>query len=175
MVWFWLVMAAMRHSAKFCAYTIFCCTFAQIIHFDLAQVRKRPKTKCIVITILIAQPLLTIYSVQNLLQLCVCSLQRNQAGCSPGMEFMAFKLCMDDLITYGFSITYFISDRLTSIATYMRDILKSIGHYFHICHLKKSRDTPSLPTVILHLIFHNINTFRKLKHVCTKTFQSNFL
>ena len=29
---------SMGHSAKFCAYTIFCCTFAQIIHFNLVQV-----------------------------------------------------------------------------------------------------------------------------------------
>jgi hypothetical protein len=31
---------SMGHSAKFCAYTIFCYTFAQIIHFDLVQVSK---------------------------------------------------------------------------------------------------------------------------------------
>jgi hypothetical protein len=29
---------SMGHSAKFCAYTIFCCSLAQIIHFDLVQV-----------------------------------------------------------------------------------------------------------------------------------------
>jgi hypothetical protein len=28
----------MGHSTKFCAYTIFCCTLAQIIHFNLVQV-----------------------------------------------------------------------------------------------------------------------------------------
>ena len=41
---------SMGHSAKFCAYTIFCCTFAQIIHFDLVQVGRM---KCIILTILI--------------------------------------------------------------------------------------------------------------------------
>ena len=161
---------SMGHSAKFCAYT--CATFPQIIHFDLVQVGK---TKCIIITILIAQALLINYSLQNLLHLCVSSLQRNQAGSSPVMEFMAFKLCMDYLITYGLSITTFTSDRHTSIAKYMRDVLKSIVHYFDIWHLKKSKDIPNLPTTILYLIVHNINTFHKLKHrVCTMIFQSNF-
>ena len=145
-------------TAKFCACTIFCCTFAQIIHFDLVQVGR---TKCIIITILIAEALLTNYSLQNLLHLCVSSLQRNQTGSSPAMEFMAFKLCMDYLITYGLSITTFISDRHASITKYMRDVLKSIVHYFDIWHLKKSKDIPNLPTMILYLIFHNINTFHK--------------
>ena len=29
---------SMGHSAKFCAYTMFCCTMTKIIHFDLVQV-----------------------------------------------------------------------------------------------------------------------------------------
>ena len=29
---------SMGHSAKFCAYTIFCCTIPMIIHFDIVQV-----------------------------------------------------------------------------------------------------------------------------------------
>ena len=29
---------SMGHSAKFCAYTIFCCTSPMIIHFDIIQV-----------------------------------------------------------------------------------------------------------------------------------------
>ena len=29
---------SMGHSAKFCAYTIFCCTSPMIIHFDIVQV-----------------------------------------------------------------------------------------------------------------------------------------
>ncbi|CAB4026779.1 PREDICTED: uncharacterized protein LOC107331715 isoform X3 [Paramuricea clavata] len=90
---------SMGHSAKFCAYTIFCCTFAQIIHFNLVQ--------------------------------------RNQAGSSPAMEFMSFKLCMDYMIAYGLTITTFISDRHTSIAKHMRTVLKNIVHYFDIWHLKK--------------------------------------
>ena len=31
---------SMGHSAKYCAYTIFCCTSPRIIHFSLVQVRK---------------------------------------------------------------------------------------------------------------------------------------
>ncbi len=56
------------------------------------------------------------------------------------MEFMAFKLSMDYLITYGLYITTFISDRHTSIAKYMRDVLKKIVHYFDLWHLKKSKN-----------------------------------
>ena len=29
---------SMGHSAKFCTYTIFCCTSPMIIHFDIIQV-----------------------------------------------------------------------------------------------------------------------------------------
>ena len=29
---------SMGHSAKYCAYTMFCCTIGKIIHFDLVQV-----------------------------------------------------------------------------------------------------------------------------------------
>jgi hypothetical protein len=29
---------SMGHSAKFCGYTMFCCTMTKIIHFDLVQV-----------------------------------------------------------------------------------------------------------------------------------------
>ena len=31
---------SMGHSAKFCAYTIFCCTSPMIIHFDIIQVNR---------------------------------------------------------------------------------------------------------------------------------------
>ena len=34
---------SMRHSAKFGAYTIFCCTVPMIIHFALIQVRQKKK------------------------------------------------------------------------------------------------------------------------------------
>lgn len=33
---------SMGHSAKYCAYTIFCCNSPQIIHFSLIQVMKSP-------------------------------------------------------------------------------------------------------------------------------------
>ena len=122
-----------------------------------------------------AQALLTNYLLQNLLHLCVSSLQRNQAGSSTAMEFMAFKLCMDYLITYGLSIKNFISGRHISIAKHMKDVLKSIVHYFDLWHLMKSKDIPNLPTMILYLIAHDTNTFHKLKHrVCTTILRSNF-
>lgn len=35
---------SMGHSAKFGAYTIFCCTVPMIIHFALIQVRQKKKT-----------------------------------------------------------------------------------------------------------------------------------
>ena len=35
---------SMGHSAKFGAYTVFCCTIPVIIHFALVQVRKLHKT-----------------------------------------------------------------------------------------------------------------------------------
>ncbi|XP_068712164.1 uncharacterized protein [Montipora foliosa] len=90
---------SMGHSAKFRAYTIFCCTIPMIIHFALVQ--------------------------------------RNQAGSSPAMEFMAFKECMNYLIGYGLLITTFISDRHVSIASHMKKVFTKIIHYFDIWHLKK--------------------------------------
>ncbi|XP_015751817.1 PREDICTED: uncharacterized protein LOC107331715 isoform X2 [Acropora digitifera] len=90
---------SMGHSAKFGAYTIFCCTIPMIIHFALVQ--------------------------------------RNQAGSSTAMEFMAFKQCMNYLIGYGLLITTFISDRHVSIASHMKKVLTGIIHYFDIWHLKK--------------------------------------
>ena len=69
------------------------------------------------------------------------SLQRNEAGSSTGMEFMAFQQCMDFLLAYGLLITTFISDRHVSIAAHMRNVLTNIVHYFDIWHLKKSKNT----------------------------------
>ncbi|XP_068697440.1 uncharacterized protein [Montipora foliosa] len=92
-------MDSMGHSAKLCAYTMFCCTVPMIIHFALVQ--------------------------------------RNDAGSSPAMEFMAFKKCMDFLLAYGLVITTFISDRHVSIASHMKKVLNKIVHYFDIWDLKK--------------------------------------
>ena len=66
-------------------------------------------------------------------------LQRNQAGSSPAMEFLAFKQCMEFLIAYGLTIATFISDRHVSIASHMKTVLSHIVHYFDIWHLKKSK------------------------------------
>ena len=55
------------------------------------------------------------------------SLQRNQAGSSPAMEFVGFKQCMEYLIGYGLLITIFISDCHVSIASHMKKVLKNIA------------------------------------------------
>jgi hypothetical protein len=65
-------------------------------------------------------------------------LQRNQAGSSPAMEFLAFKQCMEYLIGFDLLITTFVSDRHTSIAKHMKQVLKNIIHYFDLWHIKKS-------------------------------------
>lgn len=65
--------------------------------------------------------------------------QRNEAGSSTAIEFMAFKQCMNYLIGYGLLITTFISDRHVSIASHMKKVLHKIIHYFDIWHLKKVR------------------------------------
>ena len=65
-------------------------------------------------------------------------MQRNEAGSSPAMEFLAFKRCIDDLIGWYLLVTTFISDRLKSIASHFKQVLKHVTHYFDIWHLKKS-------------------------------------
>ena len=66
-------------------------------------------------------------------------LHRNQAGSSTGMEFLAFKLCMEHLIGLNLLITTFVSDRHTAIAKHMKEVLKKIIHYFDLWHIKKSK------------------------------------
>ena len=66
-------------------------------------------------------------------------LQRNQAGSSPAMEFLAFKQYMEFLIACGLTIATFISDRYVSIASHMKTVLSRIVHYFDIWHIKKSK------------------------------------
>lgn len=63
--------------------------------------------------------------------------RRNQVGSSPAMEFMGFKQCMEYLLGCGITITTFISDRHTSMASHMKKVLTHIVHYFDIWHLKK--------------------------------------
>ena len=55
------------------------------------------------------------------------------------MEFLAFKQCMEYLIGCDLTITTFISDRHTSIASHIQKDPKNIEHYFDIWHLKKSK------------------------------------
>ncbi len=57
---------SMGHSAKFCACTIFCCTFAQIIHFNLVQVGRK---KCLIIMMIIIIVIIIIDSPTNYLLL----------------------------------------------------------------------------------------------------------
>ncbi|XP_068705994.1 uncharacterized protein [Montipora foliosa] len=91
---------SMGHCAKYCAYTVFCCTLPRIIHFALVQ--------------------------------------RNQAGSSPGMEFLGFQTCMNFHIGCAVVIRTYISDRHVQIASHMKNVLKNITHYFDIWHLKKN-------------------------------------
>ena len=65
-------------------------------------------------------------------------MQRNEAGSSPAMEFLAFKRCIDDLIGWDLLVTTFISDHHKSIASHFKKVLKHVTHYFDIWHLKKS-------------------------------------
>ena len=69
------------------------------------------------------------------------------------MEFMAFQHCMDFLLAYGLLITTFISDRHTTIASHMKNVLTSIVHYFDIWHLKKSKDIPVFTIIVDCIIF----------------------
>lgn len=81
------------------------------------------------------------------------------------MEFMAFKLYMDYMITYGLTISTFISDRHSSIAKYMRTAVKNIVHYFDLWHLKKSKSTIVLlpKTYYLVKVVHiNMNIYLSL-------------
>ena len=91
-------------------------------------------------------------------------LQRNEAGNSTGMEFMAFQHCMDFLLAYGLLITTFISDRHSTIASHMKNVLTNIVHYFDIWHLKKSKDIPVFTRSWTgHL---SQNTVQSLKYFC---------
>lgn len=65
--------------------------------------------------------------------------QRNEAGSSPAMEYMAFNQCMTYLLGIGLGISTFISDRHTGIAKHMREKLGNIKHYFDLWHLKKCK------------------------------------
>ena len=182
------------HSAKFGAYTIFCCTVPMIIHFSLVQVTYIfyhyyfwvMHLQCSSLQCHLGI-LYTLYRVHNLCTLLFYSqmhffnllidltnnlifigdiklvfpfylypsffLERNKAGNSTGMEFMAFQHCMDFLLAYGLLIATFISDRHTTIASHMKNVPTTIVHYFDIWHLKKSKDIPVFTIIVDCIIF----------------------
>ena len=72
---------SMGHNAKYCAYTIFCCTHPGIIHFSLVQVREWGI--CVVVF-----PLINF-------SICFNHKQRNEAGSSQAMEYLCFQNCMN--------------------------------------------------------------------------------
>ena len=82
------------------------------------------------------------------------------------MEFMAFQHCMDFLLAYGLLITTFISDRHTTIASHIKNVLTNITYYFDIWRLKKSKDIPVFTIVVEIVLF-----FSKLL-VCSKHYAS---
>ncbi|KAK3739297.1 hypothetical protein QZH41_019550, partial [Actinostola sp. cb2023] len=90
---------SMGHSAKYCAYTIFCCTIPLILHFSIVQ--------------------------------------RNVAGNSPAMEYLAFQNCLTYLLGCGVPLGTLITDRHSSIIKHMRERLNNIKHYFDLWHIKK--------------------------------------
>ncbi|XP_028418457.1 uncharacterized protein LOC114543840, partial [Dendronephthya gigantea] len=92
---------SMGHSAKYCAYSLFCCDdpINAIIDFSLVQ--------------------------------------RNEAGSSPAMEYMAFTRSMEDVSKNDLNVNTFVSDRHSSIAKHMREKLPEITHYFDLWHLTK--------------------------------------
>ncbi|KAK3711271.1 hypothetical protein QZH41_020521, partial [Actinostola sp. cb2023] len=91
---------SMGHSAKYCAYTIFCCTIPLILHFSIVQ--------------------------------------RNVAGNSPAMEYLAFQNCLTYLLGCGVPLGTLITDRHSSIIKHMRERLNNIKHYFDLWHIKKN-------------------------------------
>ena len=68
--------------------------------------------------------------------------QRNVAGSSPAMEYLAFQNCMQYLLGCGLPIGALITDRHMSIAKHMREQLPQITHYFDLWNLKKSKGLP---------------------------------
>ena len=65
--------------------------------------------------------------------------QRNQAGSSQGMEFLAFQQSMKYLQKQGVTLESLITDRHSSIAKYMREQFAKATHYFDLWHLRKSK------------------------------------
>ena len=117
---------SMGHSAKYCAYTMFCCNTNSIIHFSIVQVRKH---------VMLKQTKLT----ENI-SISIHLLQRNVADSSQAMEFLAFQNCMDYLSGKDVLFNILITDRHTQIAKHMRENLGHITHYFDLWHLRKSKN-----------------------------------
>ena len=68
------------------------------------------------------------------------SLQRNGAGSSQGMEYLAFQKGMEYFITHkNVAMKSFVTDRHYSIAKHMKEHMASVKHYFDLWHLRKSK------------------------------------
>ena len=67
---------------------------------------------------------------------------------------MAFQHCMDFWLACSLLITTFISDRHSTIASHMKNILTNIVHYFNIWHLKKNKDIPVFTITVDCIILH---------------------
>ena len=86
---------SMGHSAKYCSYTIFCCTKPSLVHFNLVQVHVNVNT---VIFVRTAK---------------MCS--------SQAMEYLAFQKCMEFLFGKGLTLTTLVTDRHLSIQKHMKE------------------------------------------------------
>ena len=82
--------------------------------------------------------------------------QRNEAGSSQGMEFLAFQQCMSYLQKQGVTLESLITDRHSSIAKYMREQFTKVSHYFDLWHLRKSKWMDFAVFIFLRIWFMTI-------------------
>jgi len=89
------------------------------------------------------------------------SLQRNVAGNSPAMEYLAFQNCLTYLLGCGVPLGTLITDRHSSIIKHMRERLNNIKHYFDLWHIKKSM---ILILLAMHTLYpqNSTNSYQRL-------------
>lgn len=109
---------SMGHSAKYCSYTIFCCTKPSLVHFNLVQVHVNVNTVIFVRTAKMCNSF-TIYLLS--LSFFIFIWQRNEAGSSQAMEYLAFQKCMEFLFGKGLTLTTLVTDRHLSIQKHMKE------------------------------------------------------
>ena len=59
-------------------------------------------------------------------------LQRNEAGNSQGMEYLAFQRCLDFLAESDFPFEALVTDRHGSITKHMKEKEQKIKHFFDL-------------------------------------------